>query len=168
MDIYRKTKLCINSGWCLPTIAILPSLLIKFMNLDRASCMATVRFPLLSAAERACVSFGKWMFGAVRKKIQINIQSKTWPITVDLQKKKITKTYPNVCDRLNNTIHENRAVDRIPVALHRPSYARGPDIVWLAHNVNPLGTDHIFWRNSYWLHYKKYKSNSSENAEQTN
>lgn len=41
INFYRNTKLCINSGWLLVTVAIFASLLIKLEKWFLASCIAS-------------------------------------------------------------------------------------------------------------------------------
>lgn len=51
---HLNTKLCMNSGWPLLTVAILVSLFTIFNSAERASWMAPVRFAFLFTAARAC------------------------------------------------------------------------------------------------------------------
>lgn len=68
-NCYRKTRLCINSGWCLPTLAIFGSFRIIPISWERACWIATVRLLLSAAlvAARPRASFAKWLTVAERK-----------------------------------------------------------------------------------------------------
>lgn len=136
---YLKPRLCMNSGCCLPTLAIFDSFCTILMSLDRACWIATVRL-FVSAAVRPRAPLSTCTTVAVNVTHQ----------TISNQSIKTT-AYPYDYDPSNSKGHACHAVDHKSAALLRLSCAHAPDIGLTAHNANPTDTDHISYRNLYSL-----------------